>query len=83
MKLNQSTLFFIILAIALLSALGMNIKEGLTSDRITRTREKYRDEMARRVICLLVMILNMNSFGQRDEEFVAWTFQKVMKTCMY
>ena len=48
MKLNQSTLFFIILAIALLSALGMNIKEGLTSDRITRTREKYRDEMARR-----------------------------------
>ena len=30
MKFGKSTLFFIILAVALLSTLGMNIKEGLT-----------------------------------------------------
>jgi hypothetical protein len=42
MKLSQSTLFFIILAIALLATLGMNIKEGLTPDSITHTREKER-----------------------------------------
>ena len=48
MKINKSTLFFIIFAVALLATLGMNIKEGLTSDRLTGTREKYRDEMSNR-----------------------------------
>jgi len=48
MKFNKSTLFFIILAVALLATLGMNIKEGLTSDSRTHTRQAYRDEMARR-----------------------------------
>ena len=48
MKFNKSTLFFIILAVALLATLGMNIKEGLTPDRETHTRQAYRDEMARR-----------------------------------
>ena len=48
MKFNKSTLFFIILAVALLATLGMNIKEGLTSDSQTHTRQAYRDEMARR-----------------------------------
>ena len=33
MKFGKSTLFFIILAVALLSTLGMNIKEGLVSGR--------------------------------------------------
>jgi len=42
MKFNQSTLFFIILAVALLATLGMNIKEGLTPDSVTHTREKER-----------------------------------------
>ena len=42
MKFNQSTLFFIILAVALLATLGMNIKEGLTPDSFTGTREKER-----------------------------------------
>ena len=42
MKLSQSTLFFIILAVALLATLGMNIKEGLTPDSFTGTREKAR-----------------------------------------
>jgi len=42
MKFGRSTLFFIILAVALLSTLGMNIKEGLTSDSLTGTREKER-----------------------------------------
>ena len=42
MKLSQSTLFFIILAIALLATLGLNIKEGLTPDTITHTRAKEK-----------------------------------------
>ncbi len=42
MKLSQSTLFFIILAVALLATLGMNIKEGLTPESITHTRDKER-----------------------------------------
>jgi hypothetical protein len=42
MKFNQSTLFFIILAVALLATLGMNIKEGLTPNSVTHTREKER-----------------------------------------
>ena len=42
MKFSQSTLFFIILAVALLATLGMNIKEGLTPDSVTHTREKAR-----------------------------------------
>ena len=37
MKFGKSTLFFIILAVALLSTLGMNIKEGLASSRGSRT----------------------------------------------
>uniref|UniRef100_A0A6C0EMB3 Uncharacterized protein n=1 Tax=viral metagenome TaxID=1070528 RepID=A0A6C0EMB3_9ZZZZ len=48
MKFDKSILFFIILAVALLSTLGMNIKEGLEPESKTGTREKYRDEMARR-----------------------------------
>jgi len=48
MKFDKSTLFFIILAIALLSTLGMNIKEGLTPDSLTGTREKESREASRR-----------------------------------
>ncbi len=48
MKLNQSTLFFIILAIALLATLGMNIKEGLSSAAGAATRDRYREESAKR-----------------------------------
>ena len=48
MKLNQSTLFFIILAIALLATLGMNIKEGLSSAAGAVTRDRYRNESAKR-----------------------------------
>ena len=48
MKFDKSILFFIILAVALLSTLGMNIKEGLTPESTTSTRKKYRQEMARR-----------------------------------
>jgi hypothetical protein len=48
MKLNQSTLFFIILAIALLATLGMNIKEGLSEQAGAVTRQRYRDESAKR-----------------------------------
>lgn len=48
MKFDKSILFFIILAVALLSTLGMNIKEGLTPDAATGTRQKYSKEMARR-----------------------------------
>ena len=40
MKFDKSILFFIILAVALLSTLGMNIKEGLTQDSMTGTRGK-------------------------------------------
>ena len=47
MKLSQSTLFFIILIIALLATLGMNIKEGL-AQRGEETRKAYRDEMNKR-----------------------------------
>ena len=43
MKFDKSILFFIILAFALLSTLGMNIKEGLTSDATTHTRKRYED----------------------------------------
>ena len=40
MKFDKSILFFIILAVALLSTLGMNIKEGLTPESVTGTRKK-------------------------------------------
>ena len=43
MKFGKSTLFFVILAVALLSTLGMTIKEGLTPDKFTGTREKEKD----------------------------------------
>ena len=42
MKFNQSTLFFIILAVALLATLGMNIKEGLTPDSFTAYQRKRK-----------------------------------------
>ena len=50
MKFNKSILFFIILAVALLSTLGMNIKEGLTNkQRASReTNQNYRDIMNER-----------------------------------
>jgi len=55
MKFNQSTLFFIILAVALLSTLGMNIKEGLNNDDDSpkkiasdQTNRRYKAEMRRR-----------------------------------
>ena len=48
MKFDKSILFFIILAVALLSTLGMNIKEGLTPDATTHTRKRYEDIMAAR-----------------------------------
>ena len=53
MKFDKSILFFIILAVALLSTLGMNIKEGLASSTkcrrsagSTKTRNfKYRRQV--------------------------------------
>jgi len=42
MKFNKSTLFFIILAIALLSTLGMNIKEGLANQQKNEHGTKNR-----------------------------------------
>jgi len=43
MKFGKSTLFFVILAVALLATLGMNIKEGLTPNRFTGTRGKEKE----------------------------------------
>ena len=43
MKFDKSILFFIILAVALLSTLGMNIKEGLSPESVTGTRQKEKE----------------------------------------
>jgi len=40
MKFGKTTLFFILLIFSLLATTGMTIKEGLTSNRKTHTREK-------------------------------------------
>jgi len=57
MKFNKSILFFIILAVALLSTLGMNIKEGYNNrrgggqtkhEKSKETRAVYRKRMAER-----------------------------------
>ena len=46
MKFGKTTLFFIILAVALLTTIGMNIKEGLAPDR--RPHEKEQDLLNQR-----------------------------------
>ncbi len=50
MKFDKSILFFIILAVALLSTLGMNIKEGYQTkqQKARETKIRYRQEMAKR-----------------------------------
>ena len=52
MKFNQSTLFFIILTVVLLSTVGMNIKEGMVDSNKQRasqqTNQRYEEEMSKR-----------------------------------
>ena len=52
MKFNQSTLFFIILTVVLLSTVGMNIKEGMVDSNKQRasqqTNHRYKEEMSKR-----------------------------------
>jgi len=50
MKFNKSTLFFIILAVALLSTLGMNIKEGYQTkkEKSRETKQRYKNIMTAR-----------------------------------
>ena len=48
MKFDKSILFFIILAVALLSTLGMNIKEGLSPESVTGTRQKEKERERKR-----------------------------------
>jgi hypothetical protein len=50
MKFDKSILFFIILAVALLSTLGMNIKEGYQTkkEKSRETKQRYRNIMTAR-----------------------------------
>ena len=58
MKFDKSILFFIILAVALLSTLGMNIKEGYQTkkEKSRETKRRYSEEMARRSLVQLMQV---------------------------
>ena len=47
MKFDKSILFFIILAVALLSTLGMNIKEGLPNKQTEKARENKAEDIGK------------------------------------
>jgi len=69
MKFGKSTLFFIILAVALLTTLGMNIKEGLTPNYETGTRQKYQQIANQRQSVPNVSLVSISSIESDDNKY--------------